>query len=223
VRWPSWKEVRNILGALAALAAIITFIQVEFGGSGHTPSGASSSTTAPALSSPSPNPQTTVPPKLPPASTPSLTYQRVSFLTLCNAPGVNTHFFGCGQPIVDQVGDHVENWDAQANANIQSQTEMTFPQTSCRSLILHFGFNGKLDYGPANGVAPPGLQITVTVAQSGSPPKSDSVKTDEVGSLHVKLSGGPWDISTMANQPNSGAWNIYLSGYASCTNASGVA
>jgi hypothetical protein len=69
----------------------------------------------------------------------------------------------------------------------------------------------------------PGLRITVTVAQSGSAsPKSVTAKSDEVDTLFVKLNGGPWNISTTANEPTGGSWDIYLNGYASCTNSTGV-
>ena len=99
---------------------------------------------------------------------------------------------------------------------------MTFPQTTCRSLALNVGFNAKLD-APGGGGVDPGLRITVTVAQSGSAsPKSVTAKSDEVNALSVELNGGAWDISTTANEPTGGAWNIYLNGYASCTNSTGV-
>ena len=99
---------------------------------------------------------------------------------------------------------------------------MTFPPTTCRSLTLHVGFNAKLD-GPSGGGVDPGLRITVAVAQSGSAsPKSVTAKSDEVGTLFVKLNGGPWNISTSANEPTGGSWDIYLNGYASCTNSTGV-
>ena len=218
----SWKAAGSLLGSLAALTAIVGFVQHEFGGSGSAPHRATSS---PAVTIPGPStsssPAHSQTPK--PASTPTATYQSVSFLALCNAAGVDTAFFGCGTPIYDQVGDHIEAWAAQADANIQPQQQVSFPPTTCRSLTLNFGFNAKLDYGPSSGEAEPGLKITVTVAQSGSTsPKSVTVTANEVGTLFVKLHGGPWNISTIANQPNGGAWNIYLNGHASCTNATGV-
>jgi hypothetical protein len=121
----------------------------------------------------------------------------------------------------DQVGGHVETWAATADANIQPEQVMTFPPTTCRSLTLQVGFNAGLD--APGGSLPSGLLITVTVAQSGSAsPKSITVSSDEVGTLFVRLNGGPWNISTIANQPVGGSWNIYVGGHASCSTPTGT-
>jgi hypothetical protein len=145
---------------------------------------------------------------------------RVSFTTLCDAPGVQTTV-ACGSPIIDQVGVNVETWAVQADANVTSQPELIFPETTCRSLTLNFGFNAKLDYGSENNQPEPGLAITVRVAQSDAPPRSTTVTNDQIGTLTLKLNGNPWIVSTMANQSNSGSWNIYINGYASCTSSNG--
>ena len=219
-----WKVIGGILSALAALAAIITFFQHEFQASAsnqHPTTSASPTVTSPSLSPTHDASRPQAPPSTP---SPTATYQRVPFTVLCNASGVSTNGLnGCGAPIVDQVGDHVETWAATADATIQSEPPvMTFPETTCRSLVLTVGFNAKLD-APGGGEVDPGLRITVTVTQSGSAtPKSITAKSDEVDTLFVTLNGGPWSISTTANEPTGGSWNIYLNGYASCTNSTGV-
>jgi hypothetical protein len=116
--------------------------------------------------------------------------------------------------MVEQVGDHVETWDAQAFVGVQPVQVLAFPQTTCRSLTLNIGFNDNIDGGGA-----PSLRITVTVAQGSAAPVSVTTKQNEVYTLFVKLDGGPWDISIGTNLP--GTWSTYLSGYASCTTSTG--
>jgi hypothetical protein len=217
-----WKAIGGVLAGLAALATIIGFIQREASGSGSSQHLAA--TQSPPVTATSLGPTQSPPHSQGPAAAPSptITYQTVSFLALCNAPGVNPYGLnGCSTPMYDQVGGHVETWAATADANIQPEQVLTFPPTTCRSLTLQVGFNAALD-APGGGL-PPGLKMTVTVAQSGSAaPKSITVRSDEVGTLFVKLKGGPWTISTIANQLTGGSWNIYVGGHASCATATGV-
>ncbi len=151
-----------------------------------------------------------------PSPTPTVTYSNVSFLVLCNAPGVSTQGLGLNgcSSSVERVGDHVENWDAQAFVSIEPVQVLAFPETTCRSLTLKSGFNDYIDGGPA-----PSLRITVAVAQGSAAPVSVNTKQDEVYTLFVKLDGGPWDISITTNLP--GTWSTYLSGYASCSTSTG--
>ena len=151
---------------------------------------------------------------------PQIRYVSVPFGVLCNADGADTSGFnglyGCQ---VDNgtaaIGSQVFSWAALSLATSDPTPAFSFPKTTCRRITLNFGFSHDKNSG-----AGPGLEITVSVLQNGTGPHQTRVAYDQLGSLTVKLNGGPWDIETTANIPG-GPWDLYVNGFASCSTSTG--
>jgi hypothetical protein len=213
--------VLTTLGTLALVVIGIITLIIMKSSAGRTDKGSATSpppthspkATVRATSSSSnsvPSPTRSSPPK------PSPIYKNVPLEVLCNADGATDNFYsGCysGQ-ITAEFNERVYTFAADASTIDSTQTQLSFPRTTCRSLRLVFGLQPQDD-------APAGLKLTVSVIQSDAPPTSLVVTGRNLGRLVTKLAGGPWDIDTVANMPVVGAWDLLMDGSASCSTASG--
>jgi hypothetical protein len=144
------------------------------------------------------------------------TYSRVLFAVLCSNTNATTNNFTDCSPdeFTAQIGEHVYAFSANAPTIDNVQQAIVFPATTCRSLDLRFGI-------PPQGDLPAGLRITVSVVQSGLAPQFATVAPNQLGRLKASLSGGAWDIDTVANMPVSGAYDLYMDGNANCSTSTG--
>jgi hypothetical protein len=217
-RLPSDPWSVTMIGGLitAVIGGVIVALVLGGGSSGgptSSPSRSRTSTSAPSPSESLPQPSASVTGF---SSLPEQ-YMPVSLAQLCGAPGASSQFDSCGPSDgITQIGSQVFPYMAISPVYNDTPEVMTFPKTTCRSLTLKFAFSASED----NTVR--ALTNTVSVAQTAVGPKQATVSSNQVGTLTVKLDGGPWAIDAAANAPAPGGnWAIFLSGSAMCLTSNG--
>lgn len=144
-------------------------------------------------------------------------YSSVSFASLCSSQSATQgDFQECSDEHSAKIGQNVYDFSAWAPAYDPASDDdpplLSFPSTTCRSLSLRFAIQ------PGYGI-PSELRVTVSIVSRGS--RSVTIAPNQLGTLNITLSGGPFEIDASANLPMGGGWTLLMDGSASCSTNSG--
>ena len=136
---------------------------------------------------------------------------RVPLADLCNAPNAEASYCGTSDEQTVQVGSTLFPYYAQDNPNGNAEPPnwdpvLQFPATTCTRLVLNFA--------PTSSF--PNITAHLEVVQSHSQPKTASAPSS-IGTLAVKLDGGPFQIQVNSTDGSP----VAVNGYAICNSPSG--
>jgi hypothetical protein len=214
-RWgaPEWGIVAAIAGVICAVLAILTFAGLAATSNGTSSAGAISGTPSSAPAS-SANTQTPSASPSPSSQAPRPQYNPVSLAILCSNQNAQDNFNDCsGNEMTVRIGQSEYDFSSNVYTSDDGSTQpaLSFPESTCRNLSLRFSINPQ-------SLPPSNLTITVSVAQSIT--RSATVAPNQIGTLSVPLSSGPWEIDTRPSLPGGG-WNVLMDGSASCSTSTG--
>ena len=144
---------------------------------------------------------------------------RVSLSTLCHAPNATlSSAFSSDGCLPDGVYAAVVGsidfpYDMKFPANIDQETGLSFPSTTCNSVDLDFAISPDDRF--------PGMSIMMMVVQQNTKLQSVSISYSTKRHLHAILDGGPWAIAAKSSERVTGEVTVLASGIAHCKSADG--
>lgn len=152
-------------------------------------------------------------------STPSPTapappqYSQVPLGVLCANQIAQSNFDNCGgDDATVRIGQNAYVFSSNLYVYDTLSTALSFPQSTCRSLSLSFVLN-------PGDLPPSTFRLTVTVVRSQGQTESTTIGPNQLGTLDVSLSSGPWEIQTLDNYDLS--VGLYMDGSGNCSTSIG--